>query len=168
MKNIVFIGMPGSGKSTVGKILATKMKYKFCDLDEYLESKSGNSISHIFSEYGELYFRNLEYECVKEIKKWTGTVVATGGGVVEKRENMENMRGNSIVIFLHRELEEIMKLDHSKRPLLKDISNLKKLYERRINLYKNYCDIMVENNGPLEKVVDEIKKLILNYMSNEV
>ncbi|MGF7186197.1 shikimate kinase [Desulfitispora alkaliphila] len=156
-ENIALIGMPGSGKSTVGKILADRLGYEFYDTDELIEKTSGKSIAEIFEE-GETVFRLMEASVCEELSKDFGKVISTGGGVAKSRENMEVLRQGSLVIFLERDIESIARdIDFSIRPLLKDgIISLKKLHEERVDLYRQYSHITVDANCSKEETVKKI------------
>ncbi|MDP4143512.1 MAG: shikimate kinase [Bacillota bacterium] len=157
-KNIVLIGMPGCGKSTIGKRVAKKLGLNFCDIDEYLVKKQGISIPEIFKQ-GEEHFRDIETQCVKDVSKYANTVISTGGGVVKRKENIFALKEKGIVIFINRPIENIVSdVDTESRPLLKDdISRLYKLYEERYKLYKEYCDHEVINNG---QFIDAVEKIL--------
>ena len=126
MKNIVLIGMPASGKTTISELLAEKLEMEKYDVDVYLEEKEGRLIKDIFSEFGEEYFRDLEEKYTNELSEKKGIIISTGGGVIKRKKNIENLKKNGIVIFLDREPGEIAKEDHSLRPLLQDIANIEK------------------------------------------
>ena len=156
MKNIVLIGMPACGKSTIGYWLSKKIGYPLLDTDKYLEEKENRIISDIFSNEGEEYFRNLETKYLKELSEKEGLIISTGGGAVKKKENIDILKKNGIVIFLNREINDISKENHKHRPLLKDINNIQKLYDERIDLYKKYSDIIIKNNDDMSIIVDRI------------
>ena len=162
-RNIVLIGMPASGKSTIGKLLSKKINYEYYDVDKYLERKENVKISTLFSEKGEEHFRNLETKYLRELSQKNRIIISTGGGAVKREENMEILKEKGIVVFLSRKIEDIAKENHEARPLLKDINNIYKLYDERIELYKRYSDIIIENNGTLQEVTDrtaeEIEKI---------
>ena len=153
-KNIVLIGMPGCGKSTVGRNIASKLRKEFIDIDEYIESKSGMKISEIFSKYGEEYFRDLEYSACLEIALKDNLVVSTGGGVVKREENINVLKSNGIICYIERDLEKTILDDN--RPLSKSIDDLKRLYEERKELYEKSYDFKISNNGKLSKTVEKI------------
>ncbi|MBR5614663.1 MAG: shikimate kinase [Clostridia bacterium] len=163
MKNIVLIGMPGCGKSTVGRYLAKALGVDFVDCDSVIEQTEGTEISKIFNEHGEEYFRKLETQALKKLSAAKNSVIATGGGCVERRENFEILKDCGTVIFINRPLEDILgDIDTSKRPLLADGKNrLYRLYERRLPLYLEACDIEIKNILPpqklAEKIIDEVK-----------
>lgn len=161
MKNIVLIGMPGCGKTTIGKILSEKLNMKYCDIDEYIEKKTGRTIPEIFQD-GEEEFRRIEREAVLEVSKGKDMAIATGGGVIKSFINIENLRRNGIIIFINRPIENIMgDIDADNRPLIKDKKEkLYSLYKERYPLYKKYCDYQVMNIGSLEEVVERIIEII--------
>jgi len=156
MKNIVLIGMPACGKSTIGYWLSKKIGYPLLDTDKYLEEKENRIISDIFSNEGEEYFRNLETKYLKELSEKEGFIISTGGGAVKKKENIDILKKNGIVIFLNREIADISKENHKHRPLLQDTNNIQKLYNERIDLYKKYSDIIIKNNDDMSIIVDRI------------
>lgn len=160
MKNIILIGMPASGKTTIGKLLAKKIKYKHYDADRYLEEKEKTRVTNIFSERGEEHFRNLEEKYLKELSEKKGIIISTGGGAVKKKENMDELKKNGIIIFLSRKIEDIAKENHKYRPLLQKTENISKIYAERIDLYNKYADIIVENDDTLYKVTDKIAEIL--------
>lgn len=160
-KNIVIIGMPGSGKTTIGFLVSKKLNMDFVDMDKYIEAKSNKSINDMF-DLGEEYFRNQETICAKELGKRNSTVIATGGGIVKKQENMDYLKINSIIFFLNRPIENIISdIDTNSRPLLKEnIENIHNLYNSRIHLYKKYCDVEVLNDKTIDDAVQSILKVL--------
>ena len=159
MKNIILIGMPASGKTTIGKLLAKKIKYEHYDADRYLEEKEKTRVTNIFSERGEEHFRNLEEKYLKELSEKKGKIT-TGGGAVKRKENMDELKKNGIIIFLSRKIEDIAKENHKYRPLLQKTENISKIYAERIDLYNKYADIIVENDDTLYKVTDKIAEIL--------
>ena len=156
MKNIVLIGMPACGKSTVGYWLSKKTGYPLLDVDKYLEEKENRVISDIFSNEGEEYFRELETKYLKKLSEKEGIIISTGGGAVKKKENIDILKQNGIVIFLNRGIADISKENHENRPLLQDIDNIQKLYNERIDLYRKYADIIIKNNDDMDVIVNRI------------
>lgn len=164
-KNIVLIGMSGAGKTTVGIAMSYKLQMAFVDMDDYIEKKSGMSVSYIFEKYGEAYFRELEKETAEHLsEKYTNTIISTGGGAVLNPENMQNLKKTGIVVYLNRSVESILStLNANKRPLLK--SNPQKLYDMykvRHPLYLKYADICIANSGSFDETVDNIVDAIKN------
>ena len=156
MKNIVLIGMPACGKSTIGYWLSQKTNYPFFDADKYLEEKENRIISDIFSKEGEEYFRKLETKYLEDLSKKEQIIISTGGGAVKKKENIDTLKQNGIIIFLDRTIEDISKENHENRPLLQNVENLWKLYDERINLYRKYADIIIKNDDDMNVIVERI------------
>ncbi|WP_071026576.1 shikimate kinase [Peptoniphilus raoultii] len=151
--NIVLIGMPGSGKTSVGRVLAKLMKRTFIDLDEEFEKIYGSPEDYIIN-FGEEKFRDLETELARKFLRTKYSVIATGGGIVTREENFEILRENSLVYFLDRDTEKLKVLG---RPLdyKKD---LKKLREKRISAYEKFAHASIENNGEIFLAAKNIKE----------
>ncbi|GAB6099049.1 shikimate kinase [Halanaerocella petrolearia] len=120
MNNIVLVGFMGTGKSAVGQKLATRLDYKFVDLDHKIVEEDGREISDIFAEEGEDFFRDLETEVTAKVAQDANQVIATGGGVVLREENISNLKQNGILILLEATPEEILERTENddNRPLL--------------------------------------------------
>ena len=161
MRNIVLIGMPGSGKTTISKALSKSIDWPVIDLDEYLVDYFKMSIPEMF-EISEDYFRSLETKVCKLLKDKQNTILSCGGGVVLREENIAYLKENGIVCLLNRDLERIMEnVDTTSRPLLKEGKNkLIKLYEERWPLYLKSADIIIDNNSTIEQTIDQLKKVI--------
>ena len=162
-KNIVLIGMSGSGKTTIGLSLSYKLKKAFVDIDAYIERKNNMSVSEIFEKYGEEHFRKIETETVEYLSKnYKNTIISTGGGVVLNPVNMEYLKETGIVIYINRTVEDILStLNAEKRPLLK--ANPAKLYEMRETrhpLYMKYADICIMNSGKFSECVNNIYEAV--------
>lgn len=160
-KNIVFIGLPGCGKTEIGKAVSKRLSLPFCDIDEYIKKKEGKPIKEIFL-HGEDYFRKLESQAINEVIKSCPSVISTGGGSIKIHSNMEALQKSSIIIFINRPIEHIIQdIDISTRPLLAEgAAKLHQLYKERYHLYKKYCDVEVFNDTDFEEVVDRIVELI--------
>ena len=146
-KNIILIGMPSCGKSSVGKMIAEILNREFIDTDSEIEKIANKPIPQIFSEDGEEIFRQIETDALSEVSKLSSKVIATGGGIVKLERNHYLLRQNSVVVYLSRDIE---KLSTDNRPLSKNIENLKKLYDERIGFYKALCDIEADSNQSVE------------------
>lgn len=158
--NIVLIGLPGSGKTTVGSSLSEKINRDFFDSDLEIEKSQGKAINEIFKN-GEEYFRNLETEALKTLLDKENIILASGGGVVERACNLDLLKDH-YVIFLDRSVEDILKdLDESTRPLLKDkpYENLKTLSDKRREKYLSAADFIVSEDTATDTVNEIIKKL---------
>lgn len=157
MKNIVLIGMPGCGKTTLGKMLAKKIGYAFCDADEFLEQQEQTTIKELFA-ISEAHFRQAEMRTSAVLAQKSKTVIATGGGVIKHKENMEAFGRLGIIVFIDREPSAIVQdIIAESRPLLTaGTERIYKLYEERINLYRQYADYTVCNTGTLENVIEDL------------
>lgn len=158
MKNIVLIGMPGCGKSTIGRIVAKRLKLDFIDMDQCIVVKCNMKIKDIFKEKSEAYFRQIEKDVAKEVSLLNKVVISTGGGVVMNKINMDNLSKNANIIYVDRSIEDILSdVDTDSRPLLKDNKmKLLDLYNKRKDLYKGYSDFVVKNDRDIEHVVKSI------------
>lgn len=152
MENIILIGMPGCGKSTVGKALAQRLGRRFVDADTVLEELAGKTIPEIFAEDGELAFRRWETETLRHLGKESGLVLATGGGCVTQEENYPLLHQNGRIVFLQRAVE---KLSTDGRPLSQS-GDLEKMYEARRESYFRFADQAADNNGDLEETLKQI------------
>lgn len=139
-ENIVLTGMPGSGKSTVGKLLNID-GFSFVDTDEEIESRCGCSIKELIDNKGEKYFRDLETEVIKDISSKGCQVISTGGGAVLRKENVNALKRNGKIFFINADINRLCPTDN--RPLSDTTEKLKKLYDERINIYKTTADIIV-------------------------
>jgi len=139
MKNIALIGMPGCGRTTVGRSLSELTGRAFYDMDEMIEARAGKGIECIFSEDGEETFRDIEEEVLQEVSKNSGCVIATGGGVVKRPENRRLLRQNSTVVFIDRAMDDLPK---DGRPLSLSCG-VEALFSQRLPLYMVWSDIRI-------------------------
>ena len=151
-KNVVLVGMPGCGKSTVARLLAEKTGRECIDTDALVE-ECGESIPHIFEKYGEAEFRRRETEAIKTVAKEHGKIIATGGGAILKEENRIALRENSTVVFLKSDIE---RLATDGRPLSKNLDTLKEMYAKRLPLYLETADITVDVSPDPEETLRRI------------
>jgi shikimate dehydrogenase len=156
-ENIVLTGMPGSGKSTVGKALAKMLQRPFVDLDEVIVESAGKEISQIFAEVGEAGFRDLETQAVLKIANETsGVVIATGGGAILRDENVRALKRTGKLYFLDRALESL--LPTSDRPLADTTEAIRARYEERYDRYCATCDRRVSVDETVAHTVEFIRK----------
>ena len=163
-KIILIIGMPGCGKSTIGKKVAEKLKFLFIDLDNYIEENFGETIKEMFNK-GEKYFRELETKGIEELAGiQTPFVLSTGGGVVCNPYNMEILKDKCCVIFIDRPISDIAQdIDFKSRPLLSSgIQDLYELYRTRYPQYKRYSDFIIINNCSINNAVDDIINVLIS------
>ena len=140
-ENIVLTGMPASGKTTVGRLLAEKLGRPFIDTDEEIVKAAGVDIPTIFRERGEAAFRDLETQVIKKAGAETGVVIATGGGAVLREENVDALRQNGQLLFLNRPLEQLVPTDD--RPLAASRDAIFKRYSERFPTYILTADIAI-------------------------
>lgn len=149
-ENVVLIGMPSSGKSTLGRALAVLLGRKFYDSDTLIEERLGMTIGEFFNKRGEEEFRKIESEVIKELSDINSAVIATGGGAVLKKENVLFLKKNGRIVFLERALEELTPT--SSRPLSSDTAALKKRYEERLPVYESVKDLKIKVQGTPEEL----------------
>lgn len=150
--NISLVGMPGAGKTTVGRILAEKLGMGFCDTDEEIEKIAGESSEKIIEKYGEERFREIETEVAESVSSLRGVVIATGGGTILREKNVEKLRSCGVVIWLGRDLNL---LAQNNRPLSKNMP-ISRLFKQREEYYVAASDKKIENDEAAEKTAEKI------------
>ena len=156
MENIILIGMPGSGKSTIGRLLAAKLSKEFVDADAQIEFAAGMTIPEIFSQSGEAGFRQIESKVLSDLGKRSGLVIATGGGCVTRECNYAHLHQNGTIFCLDRQLS---KLPTDGRPLSQN-GKLEEMYHFRHPLYQRFADYTVDNNGAPDNCVRQILRYL--------
>ena len=151
--NIVLVGMPGSGKTSIGKAVARRERRRYVDSDAEIVASEGRAITEIFAEKGEEYFRKKEKQTLFLLGSQNGMVISTGGGAVLDRENYYSLKANGRIYYLEREITDLATRG---RPLSTGTEALKKLLEQREPLYKAFADVTVENDGDFFSCVDKI------------
>jgi shikimate dehydrogenase len=151
-ENIILIGMPGCGKSTVGRMLAEMTGRRFVDTDAFIEEMAQKSIPRIFTEDGEAVFRDWETKALESIGKESGLVIATGGGCVTHQRNYPLLHQNGTIYWLQRDVD---KLPTDGRPLSVD---LKGLYRVRKSMYEAFADHVIDNNGDVHSAALKIRR----------
>lgn len=174
--NIIFIGFRGTGKTTIGKILAQHLGKEFIDADEYLEQKHGRTIKDIFAEGGEPLFRDIEVQTIAELCRLDDKVIATGGGVIIREENIRNLRKNGIIILLDADVNTLHKRIHEdaqtrqKRPNLTNLNayeEIEYLLAYRRPLYDRIADFVI-NTASMSKhdAANKIRAFIHTYVKD--
>lgn len=165
---LILIGFMGVGKTSVGKKLSEKLNLKFIDTDYEIEKSENKTISQIFEDYGERYFRTLETKILKSSIKEENIIISTGGGIITNEENYKILKNEKNVIFLDASTKTIIRHlydETNKRPLLKDSKNLSSKIEELLSIryekYKEVSDILIEVNN---KNIDEVISQILVYI----
>ena len=156
MQNIILIGMPSSGKSTVAAALGKKLGRPVYEADALIEEEAGMDIPAIFAAHGEDYFRKLETQVLKKLGALSGAVISTGGGSVTREENYAPLHQNGRIIWLLRDTD---KLDKTGRPVSLR-SDLNELYTRRKPMYARFADLKADNNGSIEDTLAQIMEAL--------
>ncbi len=160
-ENIVLVGMPTSGKSTVGKIIADELSLPFYDTDALIEEKLGMPIPQIFERHGEAYFRDTETDVINEVSRHCGCIIATGGGAVLRKENTEALKQNGRIYFIDRPLKHL--LPTPDRPLAKSAEEIERRFSERYGIYTSCADIIIDAEGDALSVARKIINNKQNY-----
>ncbi len=160
LSNIILIGMPGSGKTTIGKLIAEKLGKKFIDIDEKVEDLYQITIPEIFNKYGEKTFRKREKSVIYECGKKNNCVISTGGGAILDSDNYLPLKQNGRIYWIERGLEI---LETKGRPLSDTLKKLEKMYHIRKDLYRNFSDMIIQNNGAAHEAV---RKILEDFYEN--
>ena len=161
--NIVLIGMPGCGKSSVGHLLAEKLGREFVDIDKEIEKRQNCTVPEIFARGGEEEFRRIETEVTEDVCKRSGLVIATGGGVVTRPENQFSLKCNGFTVYVKRDIES---LPTDGRPL-SAAKGREKLFSERKHLYEGWGDITADNNGEIEACVSSITSSFDEFLTQK-
>ena len=165
-KNIILVGLMGSGKTTIGKQLSKSMKREFLDTDHAIEEKTGVDVSTIFELEGEEGFRSREHNFLKDLKDSQKLVIATGGGIVINIENRDLLKKLGCVVYLRSNIKNLVSRlkDDKTRPLIQSVNLSQKindLFKERDPLYSAVADYIIETNN---KKINDIKKEILELL----
>ena len=149
-RHVFLIGMPGCGKSSLGKRVAGNMRVPYVDMDQRISDIVGCTVSDMFERYGEQAFRNAETNTLIQLTRETPSLISTGGGTVLRDNNRAIMRNSGVIVLIDRPLDEIMgdiKLD--RRPLLaqKGLGEVERLYHERIDIYRSVADFVMDNSN---------------------
>lgn len=161
MSNIVLIGMPGAGKTTIGRKLHKLLDRPVLDSDDQVIKETGRSVKDLFQE-GEDVFRAAETAAIKTLSETDGIIISCGGGVVKRPENIAYLQQNGKIFFLNRDLEAIAgSVDKTSRPLLNSAEDrLTQLYRERMPLYLKYSDYAIPVNEDFDQTAAQIVRLI--------
>jgi len=168
--SIALIGFMGAGKSSLGRVLSRRLSKNFIETDAIIEEEAGKPVFKIFEEEGEIRFRELEIEVIKQLANQNNQVISCGGGVVLNQINILRLKQNAVVIWLTASPEDIVRrtrLDATRRPVLKSVKNeedLRKLIEYRLPFYERSADLVVDTSGKnINSVADEILDRLKQY-----
>lgn len=162
-QNLVLTGMPGCGKTTLGKRIAENLSREFIDTDAEIVKKCGIGIPEIFEKFGEDGFRKIETEVIAEISKLSGKVISTGGGAVLRPQNVFFLKQNGKILLIDRHPEHITATDG--RPLSGSIQKIKQLYKNRINIYKGTADIIY---NPVFSIDENVKAITEEFLNESI
>ncbi len=160
--NIVLIGMPSSGKSTIGRMSASSLSRDLIDTDKEIVERAHTEISEIFEMRGEEFFRDLEEEVIEDISRLSGKIIATGGGAILRESNIKRLKRNGVIVFIDRPLENLRPT--SNRPLAKDFKLMEKRYGERYGKYLRYADIHLKTTQIKEENRDNLIRLFDDYL----
>lgn len=168
MKNIVFIGMPASGKSTVGVVVAKRLGYKFVDTDLVIQEVEKRLLKEIIAEEGNEGFLRIEDRVNAEIQE-ERAVISPGGSVVYCENAMRHYKETGMIVYLHTSYETISNRPHNAKNrgvVLKDGQTLKDLYEERTALFERYADLTISEEGrDLEETIEEVLRVLENGLN---
>lgn len=156
LSNLILIGMPGCGKSSIGRRCAALLGKRFVDMDDVLVERIGGPISSILSPGNETPFRDLESAAAADLGKENGQVIATGGGVVLREQNVRALRQNGVIVYIDRPLDALAL--GGGRPLSQSAEAVARLYKARAPLYKAACDARIENTGTVDEAARAVKE----------
>ena len=167
-RNIVLIGLMGSGKTTVGNLIAQKLGKSFIDTDVLIEKEAQMTINEIFQLYGETHFRELESKIIKKLSLDSDQIISTGGGSVENQDNLKNLKETGILFYLKASAKELFERikNENNRPLLKNndpLNTLEKLLEKREKFYTQANFIISTENKQIDEIVNEIVEKYKKY-----
>ena len=168
-RHVFLIGMPGSGKSSLGKRLAGRLGVPYMDTDTLITEMTGMTVQQIFEGPGEQAFRNAETNVLMYLADQSPAIVSTGGGMILREENRQIMRNHGVIILIDRPLDEILsdiKLD--RRPLLakKGKDEVVRLYDVRIETYRQIADAVLDNSQGYHNGIANLEKLVIQLMGD--
>ena len=155
-ENIVLIGMPASGKSTIGRILEKKLGKKVLDSDKIIERNAKKSIPDIFRDEGEATFRNMEAEVIAKLSDECGIIISTGGGSILREKSVDNLKKNGRLYFIDRPLPQL--IPTKSRPLASTAEDIEKRFNERYGIYSSVADVRIDANGSAPMAADKIIK----------
>ena len=157
-QNLVLIGMPGCGKSTIGKAVAEILNKEFIDSDEEIVKQEGRSIPEIFQNCGEKGFREIETRVISKLALKQGAVIATGGGAILNKRNIDLLKGNGTVVFIDRPIEQLVTTDD--RPLSSNRELLEKRYNERYDFYCSRADVIINAVEDLNQNIKAVSEVL--------
>ena len=167
-RHIFIIGMPGCGKSSLGRKVASTLGLNYVDTDQRIEQAVGCPVTQIFEKYGEAAFRAAETNVLIQLSREPGSLVSTGGGMVMRETNREIMRNHGLIVLVDRPLEEIMgDIKLNRRPMLaaKGLPEVERLYHERIDVYRSVADAVLDNSHGYYAGLAGLEKIIRRHFN---
>lgn len=168
-RHVFLIGMPGSGKSSLGKRLAGRLGVPYVDMDTAITEMTGMTVQQIFEGPGEQAFRNAETNLLMYLADQKPSIISTGGGTVLREQNRQIMRNQGVIVLIDRPLEEILSdIRLERRPMLaaKGKEEVVRLYQARIDIYRKIADAVLDNSQGYTNGIINLEKLIIQIMGN--
>jgi len=165
-RHIFLVGMPGSGKSTLGKRVALKLQMPYLDTDAYLAERSGMNTAQIYEIYGEKAFRDGETRLLQELVNAMPGMISTGGGVALREENQRIMKDQGYIVLIDRPLDDIMlDIRAEKRPLLvrKGREEIDRIYQERMPIYQSIADVVLDNGSGFHNGLRSLEEIVLRF-----
>lgn len=171
-KNIILIGMRGSGKSTIGKHLADKLSMAFIETDDCIEKKEGLTTRDIVTQYGWPHFRKTEKEIIESLKNCNNTVIATGGGAIIDNQNREILKQMGLVIWLKAPVDILLQRigNDQNRPSLTGLSgkaDMQKTWQERLPSYEKMADLTIDTTANMSQILNAIYANIKNEVQHD-
>ncbi len=163
-RHIFLVGMPGSGKSALGRRVAMKLQMPYLDTDAYLTERTGMNTAQIYETYGEQAFRDGETRLLQELINATPGMISTGGGVSLREENRRIMKDHGYIVLIDRPIDDIMvDIRAEKRPLLaqKGREEIERIYEKRMPIYRCIADVVMDNGNGFHNGLKELEEIVL-------